>query len=104
MMERCNSLIRLSVYLPIQEITNDGINLSGSFCMMENIISSDLLCSLWKNSFVRLRSFNSISIIITPLKVFEKNMYELEFWEVFFLFIVYKDLTKISIRDLVPIM
>lgn len=32
-------------------------------------MSSSLPCSLWKNSFIWLRSFSSISILITPLKI-----------------------------------
>lgn len=38
------------------------MELSGNLVMMENNISSDLQCSLWKNSFSLFRFFISMSI------------------------------------------
>jgi hypothetical protein len=64
-----NLLIRLSKYFSSQFMSQQGINFSGSFWIMENAMSSSLLCSLWKNSLIWLWSLSSISIIITPLKI-----------------------------------
>ncbi len=61
-----NSLIRLSKYFSSLFMSHWGINFSGILWMMENAMSSSLLCSLWKKSLLWLRSLSSISIIITP--------------------------------------
>ncbi len=64
LMDCCfSSLIRLSKYFSSQFISQRGRNFSGIFWIMENSISSALLWNLWKNSFTRLRSLSSISII-----------------------------------------
>lgn len=61
-----NCLMRLVIYLSKYSMRECGINFSGNFIMMVNIISSSLLCSLWKKSFALLHFLISISIIITP--------------------------------------
>ena len=61
-----SSLIRLSKYFSSLFMSHWGINFSGIRWMMENAMSSSLLCSLWKNSLIWLRSLISISMIITP--------------------------------------
>ena len=64
-MDSCfNSLIRLSKYQSSQFISGDGMSFSGSFWMMVNNKFSSLLWKFWKNSFNRLRSLSSISIVI----------------------------------------
>ena len=59
-----SSLILLSKYRSSQFISSDGMSFSGSFWMMVNNKSSALLWKFWKNSFNRLRSLSSISIVI----------------------------------------
>lgn len=67
LMDCCfSSLIRLSKYFSSRFMSQCGINLFGIRWIMENAMSSSLLCNLWENSLIRLRSFNSISISITP--------------------------------------
>lgn len=46
--------------------------LSGSLVIMENNMSSDLLCSFFKNSLNRFRFLISMSMIIPP-KIFYLN-------------------------------
>lgn len=63
-------LIRFVVYRSNQSINADGINRSGSFIIILNNKSSNLECSLWRNSFTMLRFLISMSIIITSEKIF----------------------------------
>lgn len=65
-----NSLIRFVVYRSNHSIKERGIYLSGNFIMMENIMSSSRLCSLWKKSFAMLHFLISISIINHSFKTF----------------------------------
>lgn len=68
-MDSCfNSPSRLSRYRESHCMIGDGINRSGTLEIIANNKSSALLCSLWKNSFSRLRSFSSKSIMINSLK------------------------------------
>ena len=67
-------LIRFVVYRSSQSINADGINRSGNFIMILNNKSSNLECSLLRNSFTMLRFLISMSIIITS----EKNLFCLE--------------------------
>ena len=65
LMDSCfSSLILLSKYRSSQFISGDGMSFSGSFWMTVNNKSSALLWKFWKNSFNRLRSLSSISIVI----------------------------------------
>ena len=59
-----NSLINRMAILPRYMEAN---GLDANLFMMENIKSSSLLCTLWKNSVIGLRSLISISIISTPI-------------------------------------
>lgn len=62
-----SSLIRLSKYFSSLFMSQWGRNFSGIRWTIENSISSNLLCSLWKKSFVQLQSLSFISITITPI-------------------------------------
>lgn len=77
-------LIRFVVYRSSQFIKAGGINLSGVLIMILKNKSSNLECSLRRNSFTMLRFLISMSIIITS----EKNFVLLGKFELLFLFIV----------------
>jgi len=62
-----SSLIRLSKYFSSLFMSQWGRNFSGIRWTIENSISSNLLCSLWKKSFVQLQSLSFISITITQI-------------------------------------
>ena len=67
LMDCCfSSLIRLSKYFSSQFISQRGIYFSGIRWIIENAMSSSLLCSLCENSLIGLLSLISIFIIITP--------------------------------------
>ena len=62
-MGKRKGMIREGVALALSlALFSSGMNLSGNFWMMENIISSNRLWSLWKNSLILLWSLISISI------------------------------------------
>ena len=61
-----SSLIRLSKYRDNHSMSHWGINFSGIHWIIENVMFSSLLCSLWEISLIGLLSLISISIIISP--------------------------------------
>lgn len=68
LMDSCfSSLSRLSRYRESHCMIGDGIKRSGTLVIMVNNMSSALLWRFLKNSFSRLRSFSSMSIIINSL-------------------------------------
>ena len=77
MCSRSKAWSRFLVYESNQSITNDGINFSGSFKMVENIRSSNLLCSEFNNSFNRFGFFSSIFILISSFLIYLKNFGEM---------------------------
>lgn len=68
LMDSCfNSLSRLSRYRESHCIIGDGMNRSGTLEIIANNKSSALLWRFLKNSFSRLRSLSSMSILINSL-------------------------------------
>lgn len=63
-----SSLRRLSRYRESHCMIGDGIKRSGTLVIIANNKSSVLLWKFSKNSFSRLRSFSSMSIMINSLK------------------------------------
>lgn len=64
--------------------------LSGSLVMMENNMSSDLLCSFFENSFNLFRFLISMSMIIPPKFNYKNCVDRVEIGHGFIIYIKYK--------------